>query len=51
MGYGSIYMVFLWIYRTVSGVWVYRALDWAKQLAPVYYTALPLLLILAFVVM
>uniref|UniRef100_A0A383V6P8 SET domain-containing protein n=1 Tax=Tetradesmus obliquus TaxID=3088 RepID=A0A383V6P8_TETOB len=51
VGCGSIYMVFLWIYRTVSGVWVYRALDWAKPLAPVYYTALPLLLILAFVVM
>jgi hypothetical protein len=51
VGYGSSYMIFLWIYKTVSGNWVYRALDWAKPLAPVYYAALPLLLIFAFVIM
>jgi hypothetical protein len=51
IGYGSIYIVFLWIFKAVSGSWVYRALDWSKPITPVYYAALPLLLILAFVVM
>ncbi|KAF6266326.1 hypothetical protein COO60DRAFT_447215 [Scenedesmus sp. NREL 46B-D3] len=50
VGYGSAYMVFLWIYKTASGNWVYRALDWTKPLAPAYYAALLLLLILAFTV-
>lgn len=51
VGYGTLYMGFLWFYHLGTGVWVYRALDWTKPLAPVYYTALPLLLMFAFSMM
>ncbi|KAF8057906.1 DEGP5 [Scenedesmus sp. PABB004] len=51
IAYGSAYLVFLWAHAALTGAWVYRALDWARPSAPVFYAALPLLLVLAFAAM
>ena len=51
IAYGTLYLVFLWSYYGATGSWVYRALDWTKFMAVPYYLALPLLLMLGFLVM
>lgn len=50
VAYGSLYVIFLWIYHAASGDWVYEALDWSKPLAPVLYLMLPVLLFVSFLV-
>jgi hypothetical protein len=45
MGYGTVFIAFMWVYASFTGRWVYRALNWSGRLAPLYYLALPLLLV------
>lgn len=45
--YGTSYLLLLWIYFGVTGLWVYRALDWGKPFAIVYYIILPVLLLIS----
>eukprot|EP00775_Hariotina_reticulata_P008858 gene8858-9037_t len=51
IAYGSVYLVFLWLYYAGSGQWVYRALDWSHAMSPAFYLATPLLLIVGFAIM
>lgn len=51
IAYGSVYLVFLWCYYGGTGTWVYRALDWTRFMSVPFYLALPLLLMLGFLLM
>lgn len=51
IAYGTVYLCFLWGYYANTGLWVYRALDWSKFMSVPYYFALPVLLLLGFIVM
>ncbi|KAK9808471.1 hypothetical protein WJX73_009871 [Symbiochloris irregularis] len=44
--YGSVYLVFMWIYHGASTYWVYEVLDWSKPIAALFYLLLPLLLLI-----
>ncbi|CAK0756813.1 hypothetical protein CVIRNUC_002486 [Coccomyxa viridis] len=48
--YGSLYLVFMFIYYGASSEWVYWVLDWDRPSALVLYALLPLLLFAAFCV-
>jgi hypothetical protein len=48
--YGSIYLVFMFIYFGASSEWVYWVLDWDRPSALAMYALLPLLLFAAHVV-
>ena len=48
--YGSIYLVFMFIYYGASSEWVYWVLDWDRPSALAMYALLPLLLFAAHVV-
>lgn len=48
--YGSIYLVFMFIYYGASSEWVYWVLDWDRPSALALYALLPLLLFAAHVV-
>ena len=51
IAYGSTYLVFMWIYQAATQEWVYPALDWAKPISIGFYIALPLLIILSYIIM
>ncbi|KAK9863686.1 hypothetical protein WJX84_006530 [Apatococcus fuscideae] len=46
--YGTVYLIFMWIYHDASSHWVYDVLDWTKPWAVPLYLPLPLLLFAAF---
>lgn len=48
--YGSIYLLFMFIYYGASSEWVYWVLDWDRPSALALYALLPLLLFAAHVV-
>lgn len=51
IAYGTLYLTFLWCFYAGTGLWMYRALDWTKFMSMSYYFALPLLLMLGFIVL
>ena len=48
--YGTVYLVFMFIYHGASSEWVYYVLDWDKPSALALYVTLPLALFVVFVV-
>ncbi len=48
--YGSVYLVFMFIYYGASSEWVYWVLDWDRPSALALYALLPLLLFAAHVI-
>ena len=48
--YGTVYLVFMFIYHGASTEWVYSVLDWDKPSSLALYVFLPLALFIAFVV-
>ncbi|KAI3424196.1 hypothetical protein D9Q98_009552 [Chlorella vulgaris] len=46
--YGTVYLVFVWIYFGASGVWVYSILDWSRSRNFFVYLVLPGMLAIAF---
>ena len=48
LGYGTVYLLFMWVYHDASSHWVYDVLDWTKPWAIPLYLPLPLLLFAAF---
>lgn len=51
IAYGTLYLVFMWIYQAVTQEWLYPALNWDKPISIAFYIALPLLIIISFMVM
>lgn len=52
ISYGTLYLAFMWIYWGVTDYWFYEALDWTESAtAIVYYIALPLLLVIMFLIL
>jgi hypothetical protein len=51
IAYGTLYLVFMWIYQAVTQEWLYGALNWARPISIIFYIALPILIILSFAVM
>ena len=48
--YGSVFLVFMWVYHGLSARWVYDILNWEKPLAVVLYLFLPLFTFAGFAV-
>lgn len=50
--FGTLYLIFMWIYHAISGIWVYSALAIEEEDlgSLVYYAVLPILFILCFYV-
>ena len=48
--YGTVYLVFMFIYHGASSEWVYYVLDWDKPSALALYLTLPVVLFVTFVV-
>ena len=46
--YGSIYVIFMWIWHGVREDWIYQTFDWHRPLAAAAYAVLPFLLAAAF---
>lgn len=48
--YGTVYLVFMFIYHGASTEWVYSVLDWDKPASLGLYVFLPLALFISFVI-
>jgi hypothetical protein len=48
--YGTVYLVFMFVYYGASSEWVYYVLDWEKPASLALYVFLPLALFMSFVV-
>lgn len=48
--YGTVYLVFMFIYHDASTEWVYSVLDWDKPASLGLYVFLPLALFISFVI-
>jgi hypothetical protein len=49
--YGTVYLLFMWLYQVGTQEWIYTALNWKSGMAIAFYIALPLLLILSYTIM
>jgi len=49
--YGTVYLIFMWLYETGTQKWIYKALNWESAISIAFYIALPLLLILSYIIM
>lgn len=50
MFYGTVYIVFMWIWVGVTGMWQYTALDWSEPSSAGFYVATPALIIAGYTV-
>lgn len=48
--YGTVYLIFMFIYHGASTEWVYSVLDWDKPSSLALYAFLPLALFICFVI-
>lgn len=48
--YGTVYLVFMFIYHGASSEWVYSVLDWDKASSLALYVFLPLALFISFLI-